>query len=262
MATNKKPQTKWQVTVTIVLLFTGILLSVQFRTQQDFRQTLAAQQTEDLVVIWRQLLEKQQQLELEAEGLQVQQLLLEQKTSAGLDTLSQVVARMERLQISQGLVPLHGPGITITISGEAPILYLDLVDLTNELWATGAEAIAINDHRIIFASAFDDMEEADNIIITVNGERLNFPIIVKAIGEPATLHTGLSFPGGIADNLRTHGITLHIQQHTDIIIPAAKNISPWHYANVGPAPKPLPPQLAPVIVSPGSPKPYLVTTNP
>ncbi|MEW6660806.1 MAG: DUF881 domain-containing protein [Bacillota bacterium] len=250
MAINKKraPLARWQVTVTIVLLFTGILLSLQFRTQQDFRQTLAAQKTDDLVVIWKRLLEKRERLELEVEGLQKQQLLLEQKSTAGLNALSQVAASLERLRMSQGLDPVKGPGITITITGDAPLLYLDLVDMINELWASGAEAMAINDHRIISTSAFGDREGIDNIYITVNGERLYFPIVIKAIGEPATLQTGLSFPGGIVDNFRTYGITLNIQQHSELIIPAAKNISPWRYAKVGPAHPPPPPQLNPGVV--------------
>lgn len=257
MAINNKrsPLARWQVTFTIVLLFTGIMLSMQFRTQQDFRQTLAAQKTEDLVVIWKRLLDKRERLEQEVEGLRREKLLLEQKSTAGLDSLSQVTAGLERLRMSQGLIPVKGPGVTITLIGDAPLLYLDLVDLVNELWASGAEAMAINDHRLISASAFDDREGIDNIYITVNGERLYFPIVVKAIGDPPTLQTGLSFPGGIVDNFRTYGITLNIQQHTELIIPSAKNLSSWIHAQAGPAPPPPPPQLNPEVVSGETAKP-------
>jgi len=238
MAMKKKrfQLASWQVTVAIVLLFAGVMFSQQFLAQQDFRQTLAAQNTEDLVVIWKRLTEKRELLKSEIEVLQREQMLVGQKSTAGLDALSQVEASLDRLRMSQGIVPLLGSGVTVTITGDAPILHLDLVDLINELWATGAEAVAINDHRIISTSAFGDKVGENIIYLTANGERLYFPIVVKAIGNPATLQTGLSFPGGIADNFSTYGVNLKIQQHSELLVPAAINIAPWRYAQLGPAP--------------------------
>lgn len=247
-AKKKAPLARWQVTVTIVLLFTGILLSLQFRTQQDFRQSLAAQKPDDLVIIWKRLAEKRERLEMEIEELRKQQRLLEEKSAAGSTALSHVITSLDRLRMSQGLESVKGPGITITITGDALLLHYDLVDIVNELRATGAEAIAINDHRVISTSGFGDKDGAENIYITVNGERLYFPIVIKAIGEPSTLQTGLSFPGGIVDNFRTYGITLEIQKHEEIVIPAAKYISPWRYARQGTAPPPPPIQLNPGVV--------------
>jgi len=40
-------------------------------------------------------------------------------------------------------VPIHGQGITITFTGDSPLIYLDLVDLVNELIVTGVELLQL-----------------------------------------------------------------------------------------------------------------------
>ena len=46
---------RWQLSITVVLLVLGILLSLQFKTQQDILESLAKQKTEDLAVMWKSL---------------------------------------------------------------------------------------------------------------------------------------------------------------------------------------------------------------
>ena len=45
--------------------------------------------------------------------------------------------------------------------------------------------------------------DEDIYAITVDGAVLDFPIIIKAVGDPNTLATGLTYPGGIIDSLNT-----------------------------------------------------------
>jgi uncharacterized protein YlxW (UPF0749 family) len=82
-----------------------------------------------------------------------------------------------------------------------PILYVDIIHIVNELWASGAEAIAINDYRITQDTSIFYAENEQNMSITVDNNNLTYPIIIKAIGDPNNLDKGLTMPGGIMDNL-------------------------------------------------------------
>ncbi|KKM11708.1 hypothetical protein SY88_07235 [Clostridiales bacterium PH28_bin88] len=226
----KTHRRNWQIPVTVVLIFMGILLSMQFRSQQEWRQSLAAQKQEDLVVMWKRLTEKRQKLQVEVEDLAKQQRALEEKSTMGQNTLSDLRATTDKLKIANGLIPVKGPGISVTVTGDAPLLYLDLVDIVNELWASGAEAIAINDHRIVASTPIADAEDRETIYITVNGERLLYPVVITAIGDPMTLETGLTFPGGIVDGLSTYAISPEIKRQEELVLPAAKIIPAWRFA--------------------------------
>jgi len=77
------------------------------------------------------------------------------------------------------------------------VRYDDLLKLVNELNAAGAEAIAINDERII---ATTEIRNAGNYIV-INTNRYSAPFEIKAIGNPDTLEAALKLLGGVADDL-------------------------------------------------------------
>ena len=93
------------------------------------------------------------------------------------------------------LTNVKGTGVSVLIedslkpiqSGENPNLYVihdeDILRIVNELRAGGAEAIAINDQRLIGTSEI----RCSGPTITVNGKVFGAPFTVKAIGDPKTL---------------------------------------------------------------------------
>jgi uncharacterized protein YlxW (UPF0749 family) len=225
----------WPVSLTVVFIILGLLLSLQFRTQRLLASSLEAQKTEDLVAMWKNLSSKRSQLQ--GEIAQLQQQLFTLKAGSGQDSDAETALEKElaRLQVSTGLAPVKGPGITVTITGDAPLLYEDLVDIVNELWASGAEAIAINDHRIGAFNAIVDKEEGSRVYITVDGQRLLYPIVIKAIGDPHTLEKGLTFTGGLIENLNNlFNIYPDIKKEQDLQLPGT-SLPRWQYA------RPLPP---------------------
>lgn len=225
----------WSISLTVVFLILGLLLSLQFRTQRLLASSLEAQKTEDLVAMWKNLSAKRNQLQGEIAQLQQQLFTLRASSGEDNDAVAALAKELARLQISTGLAPVKGPGITVTITGDAPLLYEDLVDIVNELWASGAEAIAINNYRIGVFNAIADKEEGTQVYIIVNGQRLLYPIVVKAIGDPHTLEKGLTFTGGLIENLNNLSIYPDIKKEQDLQLPAI-TLPRWQYARPQPPP--------------------------
>jgi uncharacterized protein YlxW (UPF0749 family) len=207
------------------------MLSVQFKTHQALSTALEYQGTEALVAIWKELNNKKDLLEQELTYLREREAALSRTSVAGETTRDNLRQELTKLQLACGLLPARGPGITVTFSGDTPLLSLDLVDLINELWASGAEAIAINDLRVTGLTSVGEVRERGEYRLTVDGRKLNYPIVVKAIGDPDNLEKGLTFPGGLIDNFNTlYAIYPRIEKRAELAVPAAPPVA-WKYSH-------------------------------
>lgn len=237
MSVHQSKAYQWQFSLAGVLLILGLLLSLQFKTQQEIVNSLEMQDPSDLVAVWKNLNQKKATLEQEVAELARQQEALNRESEQGQVTLKELLAERDKLQLATGVVPARGPGITVTFTQEASLLYLDLIDLVNELWVSGAEAVAINEHRVTLHTAIADGQDEQDVYITVNGQRLLYPIVVQAIGDPATLEKGLTFTGGLIDNLETlYGIHPQIRQEKELTLPPAASPVRRYAHPVQPAP--------------------------
>jgi uncharacterized protein YlxW (UPF0749 family) len=102
-------------------------------------------------------------------------------------------ARLRRLEIRTGYVGVRGPGVRIEVSS-APnadpndeVRDEDLALLANGLFVAGAEAIAINDERLIALGGIRNTNRA----IHVNGRPLTPPYVIEVIGDRASLQARL-----------------------------------------------------------------------
>jgi uncharacterized protein YlxW (UPF0749 family) len=114
------------------------------------------------------------------------------EAAIGDDTTSKaLVAQISRLGPAAGDTAVAGPGVLVAVddapggTGEARnrVLDLDLQILANGLWQAGAEAVAINGHRLSNLTAIRSAGDA----ITVDYRSLNRPYRIEAIGDPRTL---------------------------------------------------------------------------
>lgn len=125
-----------------------------------------------------------------------------------------------------GVSEVKGPGVIVTLqdskANTANVLNisdllvhdLDVLSVINELKNAGAEAISINDQRIISTSAIS----CEGNVININGEKVGAPFIIKAIGLPESLDA-LSRPGGYLSLLKGYGIEVDLKKSNDITIP-------------------------------------------
>ena len=205
----------WYTCLSIALLILSFCITVQYHTQKIADNTLENQDTDDLVAMVRSLNEKRDDLETELDNLN--------RTYQSLDYAEHIEKQLQQLSMVIGTTAVSGPGISITITADSPILNLDLVDIVNELKVSGAEAIAINNIRITTQSHIAQEQDAKgNNVITLDNQKLLTPIVITAIGNPDTLEKGLTLTGGIIDNLTTlYNIRPIIKQEEKIYIPKA-----------------------------------------
>ncbi|MDN5365541.1 MAG: hypothetical protein PWP44_744 [Thermacetogenium sp.] len=209
----------WQVPVFITFLLLGLLLAVQFRTQQSYLSDLSQQKTEDLVTMLNKLYEKKNSLEREIFTLDEQQRSFSADVFAGEALTRDLRQELLRQQMALGLVPVKGPGITVTFEATPPIVYLDIIDVINELWASQAEAIAINDIRVTTWTKI--YWNKQNLALTVDGQIVPFPCTIKAIGNPEQLESGLRLLGGVLDDLAIYDIHPVVRKAEMLELPAA-----------------------------------------
>lgn len=140
-----------------------------------------------------------------------------------------------------GLSEVTGDGIIITLNdGQVNPLngwYIDLNDfivhdrdlirIINYLKNTGAEAISINDQRIITTTSI----ECDGNVIMINGEKIGAPFEIKAIGFPERL-INIDMPGGYVQQLRNRGVEVTVTKSDKekITIPKYTGIIKFEYA--------------------------------
>ena len=116
---------------------------------------------------------------------------------------------------------VNGEGVIVTLTDVevgkyGKITASDLLELLNALKTAGAEAISINDQRIVFNSYIVDITSG---FISVNGRRLVSPYVVKAIGDITYLESGLSQKQyGFIDNKTNQGKSVVLEKSADILI--------------------------------------------
>lgn len=96
-----------------------------------------------------------------------------------------------------GLTDVKGDGVIITYQDEdesylGKIDSSRLIELVNELKLAGAEAISINDQRIVNMSDIIDIQVEGMDFILVNKKRITSPYVIKAIGDQKYLESALT----------------------------------------------------------------------
>lgn len=101
----------------------------------------------------------------------------------------------------------------------------DLVEIINQLKNAGAEAISINDQRIINTTAIT----CDGTVVRVNGEKTGAPFVIEAIGSPEGLKGALEMVNSYVDQMVRDGVKVEINKSNNITIPKYEGIIKSEY---------------------------------
>lgn len=160
------------------LAFVG---TVQLRSQAEVQRTLEGEDPTALAFLIDDLHTANDRLAAEVTSLTARRDSL--RSGGGQAADQQLTDEAARLRILQGLVPVHGPGITITV--DAPLTPFDIEDAVNNLRVGGAEAVTVNGRRVITGSVYRESAGA----ILVDGVALRGPWTFAAVGDPSRLQT-------------------------------------------------------------------------
>ena len=143
-----------------------------------------------------------------------------QTSQSNEETEALVDSELEQVNMLLGKTDVEGEGIEVTLREKeddeiARINADDLLLIVNALKQAGAEAISINDERIVNMS---DIVDINGTFIKVNGKRILAPYIIKAIGNQSYLESALIGNGGHVDDMRKLGQDVSITKSNKITI--------------------------------------------
>ncbi len=161
-----------------------------------------------------------------------------EEPSSGGQNDTQILIQSDTNQILAGAVDLQGPGIIVTLAdsdvinekgpNHSIIHDTDIILILNHLKDAGAEAISVNDQRLISTSSIDCA--GTNILI--NHNVCTGPFIIKAIGNPEKLETDLLSEGGYMEMLRFLGMKADIERSESLLIPKYDGEISFEYAKL------------------------------
>ena len=135
---------------------------------------------------------------------------LRDDSSAEQVALEEARRETETMEILAGVVPVTGPGIRVTITEDTGQVDIDsMLDTVQEMRTAFAEAMQFNGQvRVVGSTSFEDGVGG----IYVDGTLLEPPYVLDVIGDPHTLHGGLTFPEGPIDQLERDGATVEVEE--------------------------------------------------
>jgi uncharacterized protein YlxW (UPF0749 family) len=182
------------LTVTVVAAILGLLIVVQLRGQAGGSE-LQSKSAQELTQLVAQQSTANDALAAEVAGLQNQLAELRADRSSGDTSVGQIQSELGRIRAWAGVDAIAGRGVKITVNGEVDAAAVNA--LLNELRNAGAEAIAVEDVRVIARTAVGGVPGS----LDVDGVLLHDPFVVRAIGRPETLVGSLTRVGGIIAQL-------------------------------------------------------------
>lgn len=226
---NSSPAQNWQIPVALASVLMGILVSLQFRNQTTASK--ATNKQPELIAMIKNLEEERDKITQELQATRARLSEIEVKLTQEGAGYGELAKQMAEARMQAGLLAMKGPGLTITLSDskrrpgpdEDAYFFIihdaDLQTLTNELFAAGAEAVSINNQRIITRSSIRCVGPS----VLVNTVQLASPFVVKAIGPSKEIEGGLRMPNGFLDSMAMlirSGGEVKISASEEVITPA------------------------------------------
>lgn len=220
--------TRPQLTVALLLCVLGLGLAIQVRSTNESSVLRGARQ-EDLVRILDELDDRTQRLEDEKQRLVSQRTELENSSDQAEEARRQTQAKERQLGVLAGTVAAQGPGITLRIDDTRGSVEADmLLDAIQELRAAGAEAIQINEVRVVADTYFADTRGG----VDIDGHKVTQPYEFTVIGKPEDLEPALNIPGGVVQTLEKERANVSVERHEKIVVDALRSAKRPDYARL------------------------------
>ena len=214
------------IAIAVVCVVLTAAITVQIRTMREESSAVsvatANSELKDSLLEWKERAENAER-DLEESTKELETIRNESTTDDNSATEKQ--EELKKYNQLIGLTDVTGEGIVLTVSdssADSTLLDMsslivhdsDLRNLINELANAGAEAISINDERIVNSSC---VTCAGNVI-QINGKRVGSPFEIKAIGNAQYLESAMNIKNGVVDMLKQYGVDISVRREDNIEI--------------------------------------------
>jgi len=228
-----KLKIKEQFLMGIAMALIGFLFIILLKTQTVWGIQQKAEAAAVPSLVQTEL--ENQQLSMENENLYAELEKYYQGKSAS-ELLNQ---QLQEARMNAGLVTVTGSGIRITLDDSKDavpefenrnlyVIHEEYIrDILNALWNGGAEAIAVNNQRVMANTEIF----CSGSYIQINGTRQMPPYLIEAVGDANALTSALNFYYWfrLGDLQEQNGITRRLETMTNIVIPKG-NLRAYQYA--------------------------------
>ncbi|PLR84122.1 hypothetical protein CVD25_12605 [Bacillus canaveralius] len=218
------------VIFSLVFLVLGYMLAFSYHLTKNEHNSseITDRQWERTLDLREQLIDQEEtnrELQEELNQKQTKVLKIEQQLSNEAQIFFNLAEDIEKYRMFLGKVGVKGEGVQITLADgdydpeeENINNYLvhehHVFKVVNELYISGASAIAINGQRLSHNSYI----LCDGPVITIDGYQHPAPFVVTALGDPDIMSSALSLTGGVKDQLVNDNIIFTIEKKDQIVI--------------------------------------------
>ena len=226
-----KEKVTLSISIRLVALILTMIIFTQFKTVEKTDitaiETMRETELRDELATWKT---KYEEVETKLEERKQKIEEYKQELDNNENAMQLLQSEVDEAEGYLGFTELQGEGIVVTLKDneDANIEYWDLLFLVNELVSAGAEAISINDERVV---ATTEIVPVNGTIIFVNSKKIAGPYTVRAIGEKKYLESALTIKGGYLDERKIqYNKDVEYTLEDNIIIPAYTGKMNFEYA--------------------------------
>ncbi|MGQ0551544.1 MAG: DUF881 domain-containing protein [Armatimonadota bacterium] len=233
---------RWQAALAVLLALVGFVMVAQIRTEWLIKRALRIPSTQlaELAFTLRDQERHRAALETQVVELRARLVDYERAATEGRTAAARTARSLQEMRALVGLTPLEGPGIVLELNdsrraplpGEDPnktiLHYSDIAAVVAELWAAGAEAIALNGERIVASTGINCV----GTTILCNTKRVAPPYVITAIGDPARLRQYLRQPGGGLELLAAFDFPIRLTVRRLVQVPAYRGTYRFEHTTI------------------------------
>ena len=223
----KKGKITMTITIGIAFFVLVLIIFMQFKVvyQTDIT-SINTMREEDLKVELANWKSKYDEAEQKYRELSETLKKYNQESTTDSQTKKNLQEELETLELELGLTDVEGKGIEITLKNpenieedetdtEQRIKASELMIIVNFLKDAGAEAISVNNQRIVNKTDFAQIN--DTTYTKINSQMVTAPFTIKAIGEPDYLKASL-IGTGYVNSIKKWGQTIEFNEPRKVII--------------------------------------------
>lgn len=206
------------LTISIMSLILVCVMFMQFKVvnETDIAQieSMREDELEEAVAEWKEKYEEAYE-KLSDTSDKINEY--NEKMQSNAETEELINKELIEAKTNYGLTDVTGEGIIVTLTDTEEMAYDsdDLLELVNELRLAGAEAISINDERIVNTS---DIVNITSTTIKINSKNITSPYTIKAIGDKTYLKSALTIKNGYYDIKEKNEYEIKIEEKANIKI--------------------------------------------